>query len=147
MSLKWPESYSSSQLLNLHGWKSQMGASRKRCWRRCPPAIEMKTLLLSNLLSQCSEQLDRFDKGVRSTGQRSILYGYCHICPFRDRFSELFLPILTLTIHCQHSIFSHVRINSQGCFTSLVKHLLLSGIDLSCDIQPTLTGHAHCRWF
>lgn len=45
-------------------WKSQMGASRKRCWRRCPSVIEIKTLTLSNLLSQRTGPLDRFDKGV-----------------------------------------------------------------------------------
>lgn len=85
-----------------------------------------------------------------STTWRSILFGYCHICPFKVRIYEWFGPFLTLAIHFQHSVLS-VRIRFQGSFwdwfvmwhpTHLTRHapLLLVLVHRMNLIIPQIQG-------
>lgn len=96
-----------------------MGASKKRCWR-CSSVIEIKTLMLSDLLSESTSRLTDLTRGVEhSATWRSILFGYCHICPFKERIYESFVPFLP---HTGHSFSTFTSFPAWECVSKAASH-------------------------
>lgn len=75
-----------------------------------------------------------------SATRRSILFGYCDICPFKERIYESSVPFLTLAIH--FSVWEYVsRAASHHSFH-------ISSWDWFVMWHTThLTRHARCSWF
>lgn len=102
-------------------WKILMGASKKRCWR-CSSVIEIKTLTLSDLLSESTKLFDEFDKGVWSIQLHEdqscldIVISALSKREFMNRLCPSSRWPFIFNIH----FFPGVRIRFQGCFTSLI---------------------------
>lgn len=115
-----------------------MGASKKRCWR-CSSVIEIKTLMLSDLLSESTSRLTDLTRGVEhSATWRSILFGYCHICPFKERIYESFVPFLP---HTGHSFSTFTSFPAWECVSKAASHLhLLLGLICHVTYNPPDTS-------